>query len=371
MKEIALYIHWPFCKSKCPYCDFNSHVTDGVDEARWQAAYLKELEYFTRRLGPVKISSIFFGGGTPSLMPPGLVKALIEAAKPEAGAEITLEMNPTSIEAEKLKAFKEAGVNRVSIGVQAMNAKDLKFLGREHSAEEAIAAIKTAASIFDNYSFDLIYARPGQSVDAWEKELKEALNLAGPHLSLYQLTIEKGTPFYAAHARGEFTLPDEDVAAEMYAVTEEVLLEAGYEAYEVSNYAKPGFECRHNLIYWRYGEYIGIGPGAHGRLVLGGKRTATMAIHAPEAWLKSVEEKDHGTQSETPLSYDEVREESVMMGLRLVEGISRKMAETLNEDMIEACIQEELLVETETGIAATFDGRLVLSSLTAALLKED
>lgn len=381
MKDIALYIHWPFCKSKCPYCDFNSHVTQSVDEARWQAAYLKELDYFAKRIGPRRLTSMFFGGGTPSLMPPALVAALIKAAGEHftlaPNMEITLEMNPTSIEAAKLEQFSKAGVNRVSIGVQALNAKDLKFLGREHSADEAIAAIKTASSIFKNYSFDLMYARPGQSVAEWEAELTEALKLAGPHLSLYQLTIEKGTPFYAAYERGEFELPNEDIAAEMYEVTEELLLNAGYEAYEISNYAKPGFECRHNITYWRYADYLGIGPGAHGRIQEANGRSATMMLHAPENWLKSVEEKGHGTQSDTKLTQEEVREEAIMMGLRLIRGIDAgqftkttgmNLWKSIDREMLDACVQEGLLEKEGNVIRASFDGRLVLSPLTAALL---
>lgn len=359
----ALYIHWPFCKSKCPYCDFNSHVSAGIDKTRWHAAYLRELSHFGKR----DYTSLFFGGGTPSLMPPELVAALIEAAGAK-NVEVTLEMNPTSIEAAKLRAFKEAGVNRVSIGVQALNASDLKFLGREHSAEEARAAIQVAASIFDNYSFDLIYARPHQTVEAWRRELSEALAMAGPHLSLYQLTIEKGTPFFAAHARGEFALPDEEEAAAMYHATEEILAAAGYAAYEVSNYAKPGFECRHNLNYWRYGEYVGIGPGAHGRIG-GAPRTATMMIHQPDAWLQAVEKNGHGLQSESPLSPEELREESVMMGLRLVEGMPVADAEKLNRKRIGQCLAEGLLEQTDTHLRATLKGRLVLTSLTAALLE--
>jgi oxygen-independent coproporphyrinogen-3 oxidase len=379
MLPLAIYIHWPFCKAKCPYCDFNSHVAEQIVSERWKAAYLKEIKYFAERMDKRKVSSIFFGGGTPSLMPVNLVKAIIDTLSEyfifDENIEITLEMNPTSIEAQKLEGFKAAGVNRVSVGIQSLRAKDLKFLGRQHSAEEALAALKMAREIFPNYSFDLMYARPEQTLDAWREELEEALEYAGPHFSLYQLTIEKGTPFYAAHSRGEFTLPDEDVATEMYELTEKMLKQKGLLAYEVSNYAKPGFECRHNLTYWHYGEYVGIGPGAHGRI--GFPRQATMMIHGPEAWLKSVEEKGHGLQSDVVITPQEIKEEAVMMGLRLASGIDAVRFKTatgldlwscLDQQKLKACAAEGLIEYTPDYVRPTEKGRMLLSSLTALLL---
>jgi putative oxygen-independent coproporphyrinogen III oxidase len=379
MLPLAIYIHWPFCKAKCPYCDFNSHVTEHIVAERWKAAYIKEINYFAARVGKRNVSSIFFGGGTPSLMPVDLVKAIIDTLAEHftfaEDIEITLEMNPTSIEAKKLEGFKAAGVNRVSVGIQSLRAKDLKFLGRQHSAEEALAALQTARDIFSNYSFDLIYARPNQTLLEWREELEEALQYVGTHFSLYQLTIEKGTPFYAAHSRGEFTLPDEDVAAEMYELTETMLKQKGLLAYEVSNYAKPGFECRHNLTYWQYGEYVGIGPGAHGRI--GFPRQATMMIHGPEAWLKSVEEKNHGLQSDIAVTAQEIKEEAVMMGLRLAEGIDVTTFKTatgldlwscLDVQKLEACAKEGLITYTINNLRPTPKGRMLLSSLTALLL---
>ncbi len=376
---IAIYIHWPFCKAKCPYCDFNSHVTESIDSARWQAAYIKEIKYFAKRVGRREVSSIFFGGGTPSLMPVSLVKAMMDTIAEhfilQPNIEVTLEMNPTSVEAEKLEGFKAAGVNRVSMGIQSLQAKDLKFLGRQHSVEEALTALKTARSLFDNYSFDLIYARPNQSLADWKEELEEALEYVGSHFSLYQLTIEKGTPFFAAHQRGEFALPHEDVAAEMYEYTESALQKKGLMAYEVSNYAKRSFECRHNLTYWRYGEYIGIGAGAHGRI--GSPRMATMMIHSPEGWLKSVEEKGHGLQSDIALTPKDIKDEAIMMGLRLVGGIDAKrfrqatgldIWQLLNTKKLEALTAEGLIEYDANNIRATAKGRMLLSSLTGALL---
>lgn len=377
MFPLAIYIHWPFCKAKCPYCDFNSHVTDSIDARRWQRAYLREMEYFAERVGRRVVRSIFFGGGTPSLMPVSLVEAILKKIQERfdiaADCEITLEMNPTSVEAEKLAGFKAAGVNRVSMGIQSLRAESLKFLGRQHSAEEALAALGVVRALFDNYSFDLIYARPGQSVQAWQAELAQALEYAGPHFSLYQLTIEKGTPFYAAHQRGEFQLPPEEDAAEMYELTERALAEKGLLAYEVSNYAKPGKECRHNLQYWHYGEYLGIGPGAHGRI--GSLRHATMMLHAPEQWLKAVEAKGQGLQTDQLLSAEDVFEEALMMGLRLVEGIDAACFQAVTgQELFTKLTQEKirklegLLIADGQSLRATPRGRLLLSSLTSALL---
>jgi putative oxygen-independent coproporphyrinogen III oxidase len=326
-RGFGLYVHWPFCLAKCPYCDFNSHVRDAIDHERWRGALLSELRHVARRTPGRTLGSIFFGGGTPSLMHPATVGALIDAAaeawRLAPNLEITLEANPTSVEAEKFRDFRAAGVNRVSIGVQSLDPAALKFLGRRHSAGEAVAAIDLARRHFDRYSFDLIYARPGQSAAAWEKELEEALTLAGDHLSLYQLTIEQGTAFHTAHARGDFALPEEDDAALLFELTQARLAAAGLPAYEVSNHARRGSESRHNLVYWRYGDYAGVGPGAHGRLTLDGTRRATRQLRAPETWLAAVERDGHATQEEIPLGGAERLEEMLMMGLRLAEGVPR------------------------------------------------
>ncbi|MCZ6454241.1 MAG: radical SAM family heme chaperone HemW, partial [Alphaproteobacteria bacterium] len=265
---LAIYVHWPFCRSLCPYCDFNSHVSDHVDHARWRAALLRELEHYAELAGPRRVTSIFFGGGTPSLMAPDTAAAVIEAVAHhfilDEDIEITLEANPTSVESAHLAAFAGAGINRVSLGIQALDDAALAFLGRTHSAEEAITAIEVAANTFERYSFDLIYARPGQSVDKWRCELEQAIERTRGHMSVYQLTIERGTPFYLAQARGDLVLPDDPVLAALFETTQVVLADAGMPAYEISNHAAPGQACRHNLAYWQYNDYAGIGPGAHG-----------------------------------------------------------------------------------------------------------
>ncbi|NNL17359.1 MAG: coproporphyrinogen III oxidase, partial [Boseongicola sp.] len=317
----GLYVHWPFCQAKCPYCDFNSHVTAKIDHSAWVSAYLSEI----RRLGAETegrvLDSVFFGGGTPSLMAPETVDAILNEARavwrPSNDMEITLEANPTSVEAGKFRAFRDAGVNRVSVGLQALRDHDLKALGRLHSAEEGRLAFDVARETFERVSFDLIYARQNQSLEAWRSELKEALSLAADHLSLYQLTVEPGTAFAERFARGGLRgLPDEDVSADMYALTQDLTGEAGLIGYETSNHAIPGAESRHNLIYWSNGDWVGIGPGAHGRLTLGGVRYATEAPKMPGAWLAAVR-NGTGQEGREALSSSEVREEAVMMGLRL------------------------------------------------------
>ena len=295
----GVYVHWPFCAAKCPYCDFNSHVRhQPVDQERFAAAFAKELATMRARTGPRQVTSVFLGGGTPSLMKPATVAGLLDAV---AGAwgfapqiEVTLEANPTSVEATRFRGYRAAGVNRVSLGVQALNDADLKRLGRLHSVAEALKAIETAAAHFERYSFDLIYARPDQTPQDWAQELKAAIARAAEHLSLYQLTIEPGTPFYGLAQAGKLVPPDEDAARALYDVTQEVCEVAGLPAYEISNHARPGAESRHNLLYWRYGEYAGIGPGAHGRLVLPEGRTVSVTERAPEAWLARVEGQGHG-----------------------------------------------------------------------------
>src|SRR5258705_8846309 len=298
IEPLAVYIHWPFCRSKCPYCDFNSHVRDRIDEERWTRALLIDLERQAEMAPDREVVSIFFGGGTPSLMPPDTVAALIARVKAlwpvTPGLEVTLEANPNSAEAERFAGFAAAGVNRLSLGVQALDPAALHFLGRRHDRQEAIAAIALARDTFPRTSFDLIYARPGQSVAAWEDELGEALTLAGSHLSLYQLTIEPGTAFGNRAERGETLAADEDTAAALFEVTQGRLLAAGMPAYEISNHARRGAECRHNLAYWRYEDYLGIRPGAHGRVTRGGGKVATQQRRSPEAWLAAVEEAGSG-----------------------------------------------------------------------------
>ncbi len=369
----GLYVHWPFCRSKCPYCDFNSHVSDGVDQARWRQALLAELDWWIDRADKRPLTSIFFGGGTPSLMDPETVAAVIDRAGTRLGfagaPEITLEANPTSVEADRFAAYRAAGVNRVSLGVQALNQADLTFLGRQHDPAEALAAVATAARHFPRFSFDLIYARPGQSVADWRAELKRALDHAGGHLSVYQLTIEQGTQFQTRFQRGEIAIPDEDLAGDLYEATQEVLEAAGLPAYEISNHARPGEESRHNLTYWRMEPYLGIGPGAHGRVRRGGSWHATRQARVPETWLQSVETAGHGTAEETALSAEERRQEILMMGLRLAEGIPYARLDSLPPaDRRAALVEEGYLVDNGQVLAATAAGRQRLNGLLAHLL---
>ncbi len=362
-QDLALYIHWPFCLSKCPYCDFNSHVRERIDQARFAAALRQELAWEAARLGPRRLVSIFLGGGTPSLMAPETVADLIADARRLFSVaddlEITLEANPTSIERAKFAAFRAAGVNRVSIGVQSFNNADLKRLGREHDAGQAVAAIELAREIFPRLSFDLIYARPGQTLAAWRTELRQALNLAADHLSLYQLTIEPGTAYEALHRRGEIVLPNDDDAAEMYDATAEEAARFGLLPYEVSNYARPGSESRHNLVYWHYGDYIGIGPGAHGRLLIDGKLIATTRHRAPEPWAERVERQGHGTRGEEIVEPPDRAREMLMMGLRLTEGVDAyHFAQRTGLDL-SACLDPTMLRASEDEHYVTWDGNML------------
>lgn len=324
-RGFGVYAHWPFCRSKCPYCDFNSHVREAIDEARWQRAYLTELDHAAARTEREPVTSVFFGGGTPSLMPPATVAAILDRVAQRwplaPDLEVTLEANPTSVEAAKLADFRAAGVNRVSLGVQSLDDAALRFLGRQHSAAEAVAALKAAQKLFNRVSFDLIYARPGQTVAAWRRELETALALAGEHLSLYTLTIEPNTGFAGAVARGEFRPAPDDATAALYDATQELCEAAGLPAYEISNHARPGAACRHNLTYWRAGAYVGIGPGAHGRLVRQGAWRATCNARKPEAWLDAVATQGHGTGDDAAIDARERVTEALMMGLRLAEGV--------------------------------------------------
>ncbi|HVC60848.1 MAG TPA: radical SAM family heme chaperone HemW [Acetobacteraceae bacterium] len=382
MDPLALYIHWPFCLAKCPYCDFNSHVRDRIPQARFRAALRAELAWEADRLGRRQLGSIFFGGGTPSLMQPETVAALIDDARARFDAgpdlEITLEANPTSVEAARLDAFRQAGVNRLSLGVQSLDPEALRMLGRQHSVAQARAALETARAIFPRLSFDLIYTRPGQALAAWRAELRAALALAADHLSLYQLTIEPGTAFATRHARGEIVLPDGDAAAALYEATAEAAAQFGLRAYEVSNYARPGAESRHNLAYWRYADYAGIGPGAHGRITLGGDLLATRRHRAPEVWVGRVEQNGHGTTEQMVLAMADKAREMLLMGLRLTEGIdaARFAARTgvaleaaVDPDVLDQAVAEAYLEWRAERLVALPAGRLRLDALLAALVR--
>ena len=376
----GVYLHWPFCAAKCPYCDFNSHVRhQPVDQERFAAAFEAEMAAMRERTGPRAVASVFLGGGTPSLMKPETVGRVLEAVAHNwhlpAGAEITMEANPSSVEAERFRGYRAAGVNRVSLGVQALNDADLKFLGRLHDVESALVAIDLAREIFPRLSFDLIYARPGQTPEGWGEELRRAIGLAADHLSLYQLTIEEGTPFSSLYAARKFTLPDSAEGAELYRVTQEVTAAHGLPAYEISNHARPGAESRHNLIYWRYGEYVGVGPGAHGRFVESGRRIVTMTERMPENWLSRVEENGHGVVDGEVLSPSEEADEFLLMGLRLTEGIDLDRYEKLAGRPLSSgrisILREENLVEPvgNSRLRATQAGMVVLDALVADLAR--
>ncbi len=381
LDRFGLYVHWPFCVSKCPYCDFNSHVAETIDATQWTAALCAELDYFASETNGRRLDSVFFGGGTPSLMPPATVAAILDRAATHwdlaHDIEITLEANPSSVEARKFADFHAAGINRVSIGVQAFDDDALNFLGRAHDATAAKQAITIAKRTFERISFDLIYGLPGQTAEAWRRSLAEGLALAGDHLSLYQLTIEKGTPFFAAHRSGEFVLPDEDISAELFELTMEITDRAGMPAYEISNHARPGGACRHNLVYWQGGDYAGIGPGAHGRLRAGGVRRATRQIAAPANWLSAVASEGHGTQESAIVSKTEQIMELLLTGLRLRDGINRYVFETIAESSMETVLSSEifnrltaagLLACDDRGLRVTDEGRLRQDGIVAALV---
>lgn len=369
----GLYLHWPFCQSKCPYCDFNSHVAGQIDQKRWLAAYLAEIERSAQETTGRTLDTVFFGGGTPSLMQPEIVAEIISAIRRSwrmtNDPEITLEANPGSIEAGRFKAYRQAGVSRVSMGMQAMNDADLRRLGRLHTADEARHAFDIARSNFERVSFDLIYARQGQTLSDWEIELEQALSLAVDHLSLYQLTIEPGTAFGDRFARGRLRdLPDEDLAADMYLMTQEICGAAGFPSYEVSNHAREGSESRHNLIYWRGGDYLGIGPGAHGRLTINGIRWATEAPRAPGKWLDLVERGIAGEDPRANLSSEEHAEEYLLMSLRLSEGLDiPRLANLLGRELpvstFDSLAESNLAVVHQGKLRATQNGRLLLNEV--------
>ncbi|WP_292898736.1 MULTISPECIES: radical SAM family heme chaperone HemW [unclassified Nitratireductor] len=376
----GVYLHWPFCAAKCPYCDFNSHVRhQPVDQERFAAAFRRELATMRARTGPRTVTSIFLGGGTPSLMEPETVGALLDAVAVNwsvaDGIEVTLEANPSSVEADRFRGYRAAGVNRVSLGVQALNDPDLRFLGRLHNVDEALKAIGLAREIFPRLSFDLIYARPHQSEEAWASELEQAIGHAADHLSLYQLTIEEGTRFQLLHEAGKLAMPDGDHAARLYEITQEVTTAHGLPAYEISNHARPGAESRHNLVYWRYGEYVGAGPGAHGRFIEDGRRHVTFTEKMPETWLERVETQNHGVIGGEVLTRDEEADEFLLMGLRLVEGIDLPRYEALSGKALSnariAVLQEEGLVEPvgNTRLRATPKGMIVLDAVVADLAR--
>ena len=383
----GIYIHWPFCRAKCPYCDFNSHVREAIDQARWRRALLAELDHYAAATPGRRVTSLFFGGGTPSLMDPETVAAVIARAGERwalaPGAEITLEANPTSVEAGRFAAYREAGVNRVSLGVQSLDDRALAFLGRQHSAAEALAAVEVARRHFPRWSFDLIAARPGQDAASWRAELTQVLAQEPAHLSVYQLTIEPGTAFHGAQRRGELVLPDEEAGAAIFEATRELLEAAGLPAYEISNHARPGAECRHNLTYWRYGDYLGVGPGAHGRITIEtrddapGEKLATRQHRAPEAWLAAVERHGHATRAREVVPAETRLEELLMMGLRLTEGVGRaafrresgrEPEDLLDPAKLAVLIEGGFLELDAAGLRATATGRLRLDALLGRLL---
>jgi putative oxygen-independent coproporphyrinogen III oxidase len=374
----GVYVHWPFCLSKCPYCDFNSHVRRApIDEPRFVRAFAAEIAATAERAPGRTVSTIFFGGGTPSLMQPKTVADLLDAIGRHwpiaADAEITLEANPTSVEAERFRGYRAAGVNRVSLGVQALDDRVLAELGRLHTAKEALAAVAIARQSFERYSFDLIYARPQQTPQDWTKELKVALAEAGDHLSLYQLTIEPDTPFAALHAAGKLKTPDDDLARALYDTTQDVCAAHGMPAYEISNHARSGGECRHNLVYWRAHEYAGVGPGAHGRLDIDGDRRATATEKRPEAWLEQVERRGDGLVTDEVLTREEASDEYLLMGLRLTEGIDVGRYEAFSGRPLDlervAVLREAGLVETvpPDRLRVTLPGFPILDAVVADL----
>lgn len=374
----GIYVHWPFCQAKCPYCDFNSHVRHKpVDQETFVSAYQRELDYFASLTPDRTVTSIFFGGGTPSLMEVGTLEKILDAISKnwdiDPDAEISLEANPTSVEATHFRGYRKAGVNRVSCGVQSLQDDQLKFMGRLHSANEARKAIELARDIFPRLSFDLIYARPNQKEDEWAQELSEAIDLAADHLSLYQLTIEKGTPFFGLHQNGKLSLPNSEIAAKLYQLTQQVTASYGLPSYEISNHAKAGAECQHNLLYWRYQDYVGVGPGAHGRVSIDNKKIATVTEYNPEIWWQKAMVDGNGLKETESLIGDAAADEFLLMGLRLKEGIKPARYEqlcgkSLNNSKKAVLIEEGFLLESDDGkLRATASGALVLDALVADL----
>ena len=378
----SIYIHYPFCKSKCPYCDFNSHVRNNIDHQLFAEAYLKELEYFAGITDYDKIKSVFFGGGTPSLMPVFLVEKILNKISSlwslSDDVEISLEANPNSAETENLSAFRKAGINRLSLGIQSLNEADLKFLGRLHNAQEARKALNIAGKYFDNFSFDLIYARSGQDLASWREELNEALKFNSPHLSLYQLTIEKGTEFFSLYKKGQLQLPESKIQDDLYDLTAEICERHGLKLYEVSNYARAGFECYHNLNYWQYGDYLGIGAGAHGRVTVGSLKKYMVNYHLPEKWLKSVLQKGFALQSSAVLNSQEILEEILIMGLRTKYGINNRLfrkflgkdyLQIFGKENLDCLVNEKLITYNQQQIRPTLKGLKLVNRIYLYLLK--
>ena len=379
MSSFGIYVHWPFCAAKCPYCDFNSHVRAAIDESGWVDAIERELDWIAATQGAERpiVETIFFGGGTPSLMEGASVGRILDAISRRwrlaNDVEVTLEANPASADAARFADYRAAGVNRLSLGMQALNDADLKFLGRLHNAQEARAALALAMKNFERVSLDLIYARPNQTDAEWREELKQALAFGTDHLSLYQLTIEPETPFALLHRNGQLRIPDDDLAAGLYETTQELTEAAGLPAYEISNHARPGSESRHNLIYWRYGDYAGVGPGAHGRLMLNRKRVATSTIRLPERWRDTVSKGERAFTDFTPIEDADAAREHLLMNLRLLEGIDLAAYQSRwgarpSEEKIAPLVTQGLLQQKGGIIAATLQGRLVLNAVIAAIL---
>lgn len=379
--ELSVYIHWPFCVSKCPYCDFNSHVKRDVSTSSWSNAIGDQIARGADLLGVRTVSTIFFGGGTPSLIQPAIVGEILNQihkrwnVKPDV--EVTLEANPNSSEATKFSDFLEAGVNRLSLGVQSLNDKDLQFLGRQHSAKEARKAADVARAIFPRFSIDLIYSLPGQSLGQWEQELTDAIKMVGEHISLYQLTIEKGTPFYTTHRNGNLSLPKDTQALQLYNLTQEIMGTVGISAYEISNHAKPGYESLHNLTYWQYRDYLGVGPGAHSRLTINNEIYAISQVRSPAKWLEATKRGAPLASSLESLSLIQCVREMVMMGLRLTNGINKNWFQTrlnyplnnfLDAQVLSALVENELVIENTNKLGLTSSGRALINPILERLL---
>tara|TARA_Y100000389_G_scaffold66138_1_gene62242 strand:- start:1626 stop:2780 length:1155 start_codon:yes stop_codon:yes gene_type:complete len=376
MTDLHLYIHYPFCLSKCPYCDFNSHTKNNIEEKIFLNAYFKEIEFFAQKIGKRSIKTIFFGGGTPSLMSPYFLEQIIDKISNlwqiDDVCEITLEANPTSFEAEKFQDFKNIAINRISLGIQSLNDPDLKFLGRNHSAKEALEVIKTTGKIFDNFSFDLIYSLPQQKLKNWQDELQKALDFQTKHLSLYQLTIEKGTKFYQQYRDGNFKMPKDALSAKFYEKTYEIMSKNNYINYEISNYAKKNYESLHNLAYWKSKEYLGIGAGAHSRINIDGVRNSIQMISLPEKWLEKVEKKGAGIQKQDKINKEEYFEEFLLMGLRLKNGLrnadflfnfGKNISDLIEINKLQTLIDQNMLLCDKNQIKITQKGKLLTNSI--------
>jgi len=376
MTDLHLYIHYPFCLSKCPYCDFNSHTKNNIEQQRFLDGYLKEMQFFADKIGKRRIKTIFFGGGTPSLMSPYFLEQIIAKIdnlwQITDDCEITLEANPTSFEAEKFQDFKNIAINRISLGIQSLNDPDLQFLGRNHTAKEAMEVIKTTAKIFDNFSFDLIYSLPEQKLTNWQEELQKALDFNTKHLSLYQLTIEKGTKFYQQYQKGDFFMPKDDLSAKFYEKTGQIMAKNDYIDYEISNYAKKNYESQHNLAYWQSKEYLGIGAGAHSRIKIDNVRNSIQMLSLPEKWLEKVEKTGYGIQKQEKINREEFFEEFLLMGLRLKEGIKnddfltnfgKNIGDLIKIAKLQPLIDQNLLLCDKNQLKITKKGRLLTNRI--------